>query len=166
MNAAMLLGAGNRRTWILLIAAMITTAILASACVSNDETQARIDNARRTISGALMSDLNSCVRIGHKMTYAGADIRNSLLPELKMRFFAVEKMNLALKDGFGEAYMPVSAQLIYRIGNAITQLEDAYRTGKDAKDAEEALSSQVLELNSVLRNRFDPNGEIIGMPTN
>ena len=164
MNAATLWETRNRRTCVLLILAILLTAVFSTACVSGGETRARIDNARRSISAALMSDLNRCARIGLKMTYAGADIRNTLLPELKMRFFAVEKMNQALRDGFGEAFTPVSEQLIYRIGNAITRLEDAYRSGSDAGAAEASLAAQVMELNAVLQSRFDKNGDVLRAP--
>ena len=161
MKAAILWEAQSRRTCALLVAAILLTAVFSTACVSGSESEARIVNARRSISAALMSDLNRCARIGLKMTYAGADIRNSLLPELKMRFFAVEKMNLALREGFGEAFTPVSEQQLHRIGNAIAQLENAYRAGDDTRAAEASLAAQLLELNAVLQSRFDPDGDVL-----
>lgn len=161
MNAAMFFRVQNRRTYLILIAVIVITAVLTTACNFGNEARAQADNARRSISSALMTSLNRCARIGLKMTYAGADIKNALLPDLKMCFFAVENMNQALKDGFGDAYMPVSEQLIHRIGNDIACLEDAYRSGDDARGAEESLALHVLELNSVLKSRFDGNGDVI-----
>lgn len=98
-------------------------------------------------------EMAKCARIGVKMQYAGAQIEEKLLPELKTYLYSLDCMMNAFQSSFGDAASPLKRHYLSKTITSAERLEMHYRSGYPAKDAEDALCHCLDEFSIILKNQ-------------
>ena len=110
--------------------------------------------AQLGIHRAIQSDMAKCAQLGRRMQYAGANIQDELLPELKVYLYSLSNLTNAFYESFPEAEAPVQIQFLSKVSGAAQRLERDYCAGYPAESSEKALF-RFLDEFSVLLDRWE-----------
>lgn len=111
-------------------------------------------NEAKAIEGicqAMETDMAKCNQIGRKMQYAGAEIKDELLPELKVYLYSLSALSDAFYSSFENADAPVSRQFLSKVMIAAAHLEQDYNSGYPAQNSEQALIECLNEFAYLLK---------------
>ena len=108
--------------------------------------ETHIASAQNAICNQLYANMEKCVRIGKKMDIAGADIRGSLLPELKMYLYALEQIT-ALTSEETPLFAPAMIRCLWEDCAA---LENRYAAGFPYEECVERLTRDLRRLDDLL----------------
>lgn len=120
--------------------------------VSNSMKTAKTNEykARQVLCQAMETEMAKCQQIGRRMQYAGANIKDELLPELKIYLYSLHSMSDAFFGSYGEADAPVNQRFLSELSGAVERLERDYSCGYPAQTSEKALLECLNEFGSLL----------------
>ncbi|MBE5792777.1 MAG: hypothetical protein IJN21_00220 [Clostridia bacterium] len=132
---------------------MMVGIVIIIACFSNYVKTAKANEtkAKYGICQAIEADMAKCEQIGRKMQYAGADIKDELLPELEIYLYSLSAMSQAFCESFGETDAPVNIQFLSKVAGAVERLQRDYSCGYPASKSEEALFGCLNEFGALLK---------------
>ena len=133
------------------VIAAILVAFAGSASAYVKRTKEHEKNAMKSIYSMMEIEMSKCALIGKKMQYAGADIKNELLPALKTHLYSLSRLNQACEDAFGIMHTPVGGHFMNKTTSALNRLEKDMASGYDFMDSLAALTSCLGELDKILK---------------
>ena len=131
---------------------MIVTAVFASSADSYvKETKSERQKAIYAIQELIKQDMAKCARTGVKMQYAGANVKEKLLPDLKTHLYSLSCLVKAQEDAFGIMHTPVSGHFINKTINALTMYEKDLGEGKPSEKSRQALIECLNAIDEILK---------------
>ncbi len=110
--------------------------------------------AKKGIFRLMETNMAKCAQIGVKMQYAGADLKDDLLPRLDTYLYALEGLTQAFYESFGEETSVLPKQFLSKVVSAKGRLERDLSQGDYIEDSKKALVLCLDEFSEIL-NRWD-----------
>lgn len=109
--------------------------------------------ARTNALESMYPTMNRLYQLGRKMQYAGADIENDLMENLKKYAYALNEMNLMCAAVFENGYAPVDLSYMRHLMHAVSELEQKYLLGDNAEKSEKTVISYLMQLGVYLSDK-------------
>jgi len=135
--------------------------IFPSALRNANEKNREIDGSRAAIGESMILQMDRLSAIGVRMQYAGADIKNDMLPQIRLYCHSLGILNNICYKSFGEKYTPIDMGFINHLSNAVNELEACYHRGENAASCEKTLAEYLLKLDDIMNARFDDEMDIL-----
>ena len=129
-----------------LILLLLTSSVSAINVQLRTKAETHASNTRNALSAQLYLNMEKCVRIGRKMDIAGADIRGSLLPELRQYLYALEQMTIVANEET-PLYAPALIQSLFE---DCENLESCYASGRSYEESLSRLTRDLERINNLL----------------
>ena len=116
--------------------------------------QSKYAAVRNEIGEELYSQLYMLCQTSDQVSVPGADLEDTVIPQLRDYFVAAQALNNVLYNAYGEQYLVIDSDLESEMEDVFDAFNTAFKSGKGTDDAESALESCVASIREVLTSRY------------
>ena len=149
----------SRRERVLVITcAILLIALIASICISINmrvNMQRDYTSVRRQLGESLYANLAMLAQTFDMASVPNADVRNSILPQMRSYFVASTTLNEALNKCFGPRYRLLTEADVSAINSAFSSYDSAFRSEGPTDLAQADMQVCMTRVRELLNTRFN-----------
>lgn len=138
---------------------IITLAAICVLLVLLLNMQARYTRAAEGITEQIFQKLIAMDELFSYVDAENVDIRNKLIPQMRMQYFAAVELNNALVNGYGEKYRVLSLEQIEDFDSAFKEYNTAIASGLSLNLARDDMALLLAEVRDMINARYNPTPE-------
>ena len=139
------------------VVAALLVAVIVITCISINirvNMQRDYDAVRNRMSEALYSNLNMLTQTFDMTSVPNADVKNSILPQMKNYFSAAITLNELIVNTYGQRYQLLTDSDISALRIAFSSYDAAFRSDAPTDLAQADMQSCMSRVRSLLSSRF------------
>lgn len=140
------------------VIAALLVAVIVITCISiNIRVNMQRDNdaVRARVSEALYSNLNMLTQTFDMTSVPNADVKNSIIPQMKNYFVAATTLNELMGNCFGSRYMVLNDADVSALRTAFSSYDAAFRSDAPTDLAQADMQACITRVRSLLTSRFN-----------
>lgn len=146
-----------REKTLLCVIAALLAAVIAITCISINmrmNIQNEYAAVRTRMEESLYANLNMLIQTFDMTSVPNADVKNSVIPQMKNYFIASITLNDLIGETFGSRYKALSDSDISAIRTAFSSYDAAFRSDAPTDLAQADMQSCITRTRSLLNARF------------
>ena len=147
----------QREKGMLCIIAVLLAAVIAISCISINirvNMQKQYTAVRTRMSESLYSNLNMLTQTFDMTSVPNADVKNSILPQMKNYFVASTTLNELLVNAYGHRYQLLTDADISNLRTAFNSYDAAFRSDAPTDLAQADMQVCMTRIRDLLNSRF------------
>lgn len=144
---------GTTRLLLLLLAVFLLWA--GTATVYSSVIHRKYTNTRQVLGDDIYDAVSRMILTYNGITVQGADVENTILPEMSRLFATAKSLNSCLGECYGKGNMVLSDETVSSFSSAFESYSLAYRTGGSTKDADLLMKGALESARNALSERYD-----------
>ena len=147
----------HREKALLCVVAGLVVALIVVTCISINirlNMQREYTEVRNRLGESLYSNLYMLTQTFDMTTVPNADVRNSIIPQMKNYFIAATTMNEALYNIFGQRFQVLTDSDISALRTTFSSYDSAFRSDAPTDLAQADMQSCMDRVRDLLNSRF------------
>ena len=147
----------HREKTLLIVGGALLLALLAVTCISINirvNMQHEYTSVRSRIGESLYSNLYMLTQTFDMTTVPNADVKNSVLPQMKNYFVAATTLNEALVNSFGQRYQVLTDADISTLRSTFSAYDAAFRSDAPTDLVQADMKTCMDRIRELLNSRF------------
>ena len=148
----------HRERAMLCVIAALLIAVIAITCISINirlNMQNEYAGIRNRMAESLYSNLNMLAQTFDMTSVPNADVKNSIIPQMKNYFVAATTLNELMGNCFGSRYMVLNDADISALRTAFSSYDAAFRSDAPTDLAQADMQACITRVRSLLTSRFN-----------
>lgn len=144
---------------------MLLLIALFIAVLSRKSTVGMLRQSEESLVSSVYANITSLERAYEEMSYPGADVKNVILPQMRVDLNAAVTVNQILVDVYGVEQAVLSEDMFGQIADSITYMESMIDMGKSLTDARHQMELCMQQVQVAMMERFPDDTSMVPVTT-
>ena len=150
---------------VLACAFIVLIAVLSIVVLSRKSTMTMLRQSEESLVSSIYANISSLERAYEEMGNPGADVKNEILPKMRVDLNAAMTVNQILVDVYGDNLAVLSDDIFAQIDASINYMDKVIEMGKSVSEARQQMGLCMEQVQIAMMRRFPEDTEMMPVTT-